>query len=53
MNLKFLKYVQSNQCNNMNDSSVSYASASLVLEWYNTLSLLLEEFAEKKKVLKK
>ena len=32
MNLKFLKYAQSNQCNNMNDSSVSYASASLVLE---------------------
>lgn len=32
MNLKFLKYAQSSQCNNMNDSSVSYASASLVLE---------------------
>ncbi|XP_043280209.1 protein MEMO1 [Venturia canescens] len=32
MNLKFLKYAQSSQCNNMNDSSVSYASASLVVE---------------------
>lgn len=32
INLKFLKYAQSNQCNNMNDSSVSYASASLVVE---------------------
>lgn len=32
MSLKFLKYAQSSQCNNMSDSSVSYASASLVLE---------------------
>ncbi|XP_014237172.1 protein MEMO1 [Trichogramma pretiosum] len=32
MNLKFLKYAQSSQCNNINDSSVSYASASLVIE---------------------
>ncbi|KAF7994169.1 hypothetical protein HCN44_011438 [Aphidius gifuensis] len=32
LNLKFLKYAQSSQCCNMNDSSVSYASASLVLE---------------------
>lgn len=32
MKIRFLKYAQSNQCNNMNDSSVSYASASLVLE---------------------
>ncbi|XP_011496825.1 PREDICTED: protein MEMO1 isoform X2 [Ceratosolen solmsi marchali] len=32
MTLKFLKYAQSSQCNNMNDSSVSYASASLVIE---------------------
>ncbi|XP_015598766.1 protein MEMO1 [Cephus cinctus] len=32
MNLKFLKYAQSSQCINMNDSSVSYASASLVVE---------------------
>ncbi|KAK0081311.1 hypothetical protein PV325_012406 [Microctonus aethiopoides] len=32
MNLKFLKYAQSSQCNNITDSSVSYASASLVLE---------------------
>ncbi|XP_066593279.1 protein MEMO1 [Prorops nasuta] len=32
MNLKFLKYAQSSQCINMHDSSVSYASASLVLE---------------------
>ncbi|XP_034940096.1 protein MEMO1 [Chelonus insularis] len=32
MNLKFLKYAQSSQCINMSDSSVSYASASLVLE---------------------
>lgn len=39
MNLKFLKYAQSSQCNNMNDSSVSYASASLVLEWCYTLFL--------------
>ncbi|XP_046743332.1 protein MEMO1 [Diprion similis] len=32
MNLKFLKYAQSSQCNNMSDSSVSYASAALLLE---------------------
>ncbi|KAJ8683118.1 hypothetical protein QAD02_018910 [Eretmocerus hayati] len=32
MNLKFLKYAQSSQCNNMSDSSVSYASASMVVE---------------------
>ncbi|OXU27633.1 hypothetical protein TSAR_004162 [Trichomalopsis sarcophagae] len=32
MTLKFLKYAQSSQCNNMNDSSVSYASASMVVE---------------------
>lgn len=31
-NLKFLKYAQSSQCRNMNDSSVSYASAALVFE---------------------
>ncbi|XP_022914947.1 protein MEMO1 [Onthophagus taurus] len=30
--LKFLKYAQSSQCRNMNDSSVSYASAALVFE---------------------
>lgn len=30
--LKFLKYAQSSQCRNMNDSSVSYASAALILE---------------------
>ena len=28
--LKFVKYAQSNQCQSTNDSSVSYASASLV-----------------------
>ncbi|CAH2083479.1 unnamed protein product [Euphydryas editha] len=32
MSLKFLKYAQSSQCMNMKDSSVSYASASLVFE---------------------
>ncbi|XP_051173928.1 protein MEMO1 [Leptopilina boulardi] len=32
MNLKFLKYAQSSECNYMHDSSVSYASASLVVE---------------------
>ncbi|XP_050314908.1 protein MEMO1 [Anthonomus grandis grandis] len=30
--LKFLKYAQSSQCHNMNDSSVSYASAALVID---------------------
>lgn len=30
--LKFLKYAQSNQCRDSHDSSVSYASAALVLE---------------------
>ncbi|XP_072401888.1 protein MEMO1 [Diabrotica undecimpunctata] len=30
--LKFLKYAQSSQCRNMNDSSVSYASAALVID---------------------
>lgn len=32
ISLKFLKYAQSSQCRNMNDSSVSYASASLIFE---------------------
>ncbi|XP_054271396.1 protein MEMO1 [Macrosteles quadrilineatus] len=32
MNLKFLKYAQSSQCCNMNDSSVSYAAGSLLFE---------------------
>lgn len=32
MSLKFLKYAQSSQCTTMQDSSVSYASASLVFE---------------------
>ncbi|CAG9790561.1 unnamed protein product [Diatraea saccharalis] len=32
MSLKFLKYAQSSQCMSMHDSSVSYASASLVFE---------------------
>ncbi|KAJ2941711.1 hypothetical protein O0L34_g10519 [Tuta absoluta] len=32
MSLKFLKYAQSSQCMDMRDSSVSYASASLVME---------------------
>lgn len=32
MSFKFLKYAQSSQCLNMNDSSVSYASGSLVFE---------------------
>lgn len=31
-NMKFLKYAQSSRCRNMNDSSVSYASAALVFE---------------------
>lgn len=30
--LRFLKYAQSSQCRNMSDSSVSYASAALVIE---------------------
>ncbi|KAJ8925382.1 hypothetical protein NQ315_009213 [Exocentrus adspersus] len=30
--LKFLKYAQSSQCRNVNDSSVSYASAALVID---------------------
>ncbi|XP_048480136.1 protein MEMO1-like isoform X1 [Plutella xylostella] len=32
MSMKFLKYAQSSQCETMQDSSVSYASASLVFE---------------------
>lgn len=32
MNFKFLKYAQSSQCLNTADSSVSYASGSLVFE---------------------
>ncbi|CAB3258256.1 unnamed protein product [Arctia plantaginis] len=32
MSMKFLKYAQSSQCTSMQDSSVSYASASLVFE---------------------
>ncbi|CAL1546097.1 unnamed protein product [Lymnaea stagnalis] len=32
MELKFLKYAQSSQCETANDSSVSYASAALVLQ---------------------
>ncbi|XP_011211727.1 protein MEMO1 [Bactrocera dorsalis] len=32
MSFKFLKYAQSSQCKDMNDSSVSYASGSLVFE---------------------
>ncbi|KAL1131192.1 hypothetical protein AAG570_010810 [Ranatra chinensis] len=32
MSLKFLKYAQSSQCRNMNDSSVSYAAASFIIE---------------------
>jgi len=32
MNLRFLKYAQSNQCHNHTDSSVSYASASLIVQ---------------------
>ncbi|XP_055380457.1 protein MEMO1 [Condylostylus longicornis] len=32
LSFKFLKYAQSSQCHNMNDSSVSYASGSLVFE---------------------
>jgi predicted class III extradiol MEMO1 family dioxygenase len=30
LELKFLKYAQSNQCFNNSDSSVSYAAASLI-----------------------
>lgn len=33
MSFKFLKYAQSSQCFNMSDSSVSYASGSLIFEW--------------------
>lgn len=33
MSFKFLKYDQSSQCRHMNDSSVSYASGSLLIEW--------------------
>lgn len=32
MTLKFLKYAQSSQCENMNDSSVSYAAGALTFE---------------------
>lgn len=32
MSFKFLKYAQSSQCFNMSDSSVSYASGSLIFE---------------------
>lgn len=32
MSFKFLKYAQSSQCKDMDDSSVSYASGSLVFE---------------------
>mgnify|MGYP004603152371 CR=1 FL=1 len=32
MSFKFLQYAQSSQCKDMNDSSVSYASGSLVFE---------------------
>lgn len=32
MSFKFLQYAQSSQCFNMNDSSVSYASGSLIFE---------------------
>ncbi|KAL7022424.1 hypothetical protein ACKWTF_012239 [Chironomus riparius] len=31
LSFKFLRYAQSNKCNNQNDSSVSYASGSLIL----------------------
>lgn len=33
MSFKFLKYAQSSHCVNMADSSVSYASGSLIFEW--------------------
>lgn len=32
MSLKFVDYAQSSQCRSFSDSSVSYASASLVVE---------------------
>jgi len=32
MSFKFLKYAQSSQCKDMDDSSVSYASGSLIFE---------------------
>lgn len=32
MSFKFLKYAQSSHCMNMSDSSVSYASGSLIFE---------------------
>ena len=32
MSFKFLKYAQSSQCREMSDSSVSYASGSLLFE---------------------
>jgi len=32
LSLRFLKYAQSNQCHNQNDSSVSYAAASLIFQ---------------------
>lgn len=32
MSFKFLKYAQSSQCTNINQSSVSYASGSLIFE---------------------
>ena len=36
MSFKFVKYAQSSQCKSMRDSSVSYASGALVLEWWLT-----------------
>jgi len=32
ISMKFVNYAQSSQCRSFNDSSVSYASASLVIE---------------------
>lgn len=34
MSFKFVKYAQSSQCTSQRDSSVSYASGALVIEWF-------------------
>jgi hypothetical protein len=51
MSLKFVKYAQSSQCKSMRDSSVSYASAALVIEWlytkpFTTFAFILSQSCE-------
>lgn len=35
MDFQFLKYDQSSKCKNFEDSSVSYAAGSLIIDWFN------------------